>query len=326
VEVEAMPEIKLVDQIRNVIRVKHYSLSTEKTYIGWIKRYLVFHHMRHPREMGVPDIESFLSHLAVKEKVSSSTQNQAFNALLFLYREVLHIELSESIQAMRAKKPSRIPIVITREEIAKVLDALNGTQRLMASMLYGCGLRLMECCRLRVKDIDFAMHQITIFDGKGQKDRAVMLPDKLEASLHEQLKHTKLFHTQDLSLGFGSVYMPFALERKYPNAPKQWGWQYVFPTHELTIDPRSDIVRRHHVHPSTVQRAVKKAVILAGIIKPAHCHTFRHSFATHLLEDGYDIRTVQELLGHKDVNTTMIYTHVMQRGAGAVKSPLDRMG
>lgn len=321
-----MPEIKLVDQIRNVIRMKHYSLSTEKTYIGWIKRYLVFHHMRHPREMGVPDIESFLSHLAVKEKVSASTQNQAFNALLFLYREVLHIELSETIQAMRAKKPSRIPIVITREEIAKVLDALDGTHRLMVSMLYGCGLRLMECCRLRVKDIDFAMHQITIFDGKGQKDRVVMLPDKLEASLHEQLKRTKLLHTQDLSLGYGSVYMPFALERKYPQAPKQWGWQYVFPTQELTRDPRSDIIRRHHVHPSTVHRVVKKSVILAGIIKPVHCHTFRHSFATHLLEDGYDIRTVQELLGHKDINTTMIYTHVMQRGAGAVKSPLDRMG
>jgi len=281
-----MSEVKLVDQIRNVIRIKHYSLSTEKTYIGWIKRYMVFHHMRHPRDMGVPDIESFLSHLAIKEKVSSSTQNQAFNAILFLYREVLHFELNECIQAMRAKKPSRIPIVITREEVAKVLDALDGIQRLMVSMLYGCGLRLMECCRLRVKDIDFAMHQITVFDGTGQKDRAVMLPDKLEASLHEQLKRTKLLHTQDLILGYGSTCMPFALERKYPSASKQWGWQYVFPTHELTIDPRSEIVRRHHVHPSTIQRAVKKAGILAGITKPAHCHTFRHSFATHLIEDG----------------------------------------
>jgi integron integrase len=325
-EVEAMPEVKLVDQIRNVIRMKHYSLSTEKTYIGWVKRYLVFHAMRHPRDMGVSDIEAFLSYLAVKEKVSASTQNQAFNALLFLYRDVLHIELNETIQAMRAKKPSRIPLVMTRKEVAGVLAALDGTQRLMASMLYGCGLRLMECCRLRVKDIDFAMHQITIFDGKGHKDRAVMLPDRLEGSLNEQLKRAKLLHTQDLSLGYGRVYMPFALERKYPQASKQWGWQYVFPTHELTKDPRSNVLRRHHVHPSTVQRALKKAVILAGMTKPVHCHTFRHSFATHLLEDGYDIRTVQELLGHKDINTTMIYTHVMQRGAGAVKSPLDRMG
>jgi len=320
-----MIEVKLVDQIRNVIRTKHYSLSTEKTYIGWIKRYLIFHNMRHPRQMGAAEIEGYLSHLAVKKKVSSSTQNQAFNAILFLYREVLHIDIGESIQAVRAKKPGRIPLVMTREEIAGVLNALTGIQRLMASMLYGCGLRLMECCRLRVKDIDFAMHQITVRQGKGGKDRVVMLPQKLEAPLHEQLRHARLMYDSDLSRGLGRVSMPFALGRKYPKASEQWGWQFVFPSQEISRDPLSGTLCRHHIHPSTLQRMVRKAVALSGIAKPVGCHTFRHSFATHLLEDGYDIRTVQELLGHKDVNTTMVYTHVMQRGASAVRSPLDRM-
>lgn len=281
--------------------------------------------MRHPRGLGAPDIEKFLSHLAVGKKVSSSTQNQAFNAILFLYRDVLRIELHESIQAVRAKTPIRIPVVMTREEVSMVLGVLTGTQRLMASMLYGCGLRLMECCRLRVKDIDFSMHQVPIHDGKGLKDRVVMLPEKIEPSMQEHLERTRLVHENDLARGYGNVYMPYALERKYPHASKQWGWQFVFPAQEFSKDPHTGVVHRHHVYPSTLQRAVKRSVNLAGITKHVGCHTFRHGFATHLLEDGYDIRTVQELLGHKNVQTTMVYTHVMCRGASAVKSPLDRL-
>jgi len=322
-----MPEgIKLADQIRNILRCKHYSIRTEKTYLSWIKQYVVFHHMRHPRTMGAAEIEVFLTHLAVHRRVSSSTQNQAFNAIVFLYRDVLHIELDQTIDAVRAKRPLRIPVVMSREEVAKVLNFLKGTARLMVSMLYGCGLRITECCKLRVKDVDFAMHQITVFDGKGSKDRVVMLPEKLLILLQEQIDRVRLVHENDLRQGYGSVFMPFALERKYPGASRQLGWQYVFPSLSISKDPRSQEVRRHHVSPSCIQKAVRKAGETAGIVKHFGCHTFRHSFATHLLEDGYDIRTVQDLLGHKSLNTTMIYTHVMQRGAGAVKSPLDRMG
>jgi integron integrase len=319
-------ELRLVDQVRNVLRRKHYSIRTEKTYLSWMKHFVGFHHMRHPRTMGVPEIESFLTHLAVVQKVSASTQNQAFNAILFLYREVLQVELGESINASRAKRPSRVPVVLTRDEVSRVLNAMLGINQLISSMLYGCGFRLMECCRLRVKDIDFAMHQITVLDGKGQKDRMVMLPEKLVPALNEQLKRTKFLHDQDLSKGLGKVYLPFALDRKYPNAAKQWGWQYVFPARAVSKDPRSGEIRRHHVNPSSIQKSVNKAGIVAGINKHFGCHTFRHSFATHLLEDGYDIRTVQDLLGHKSLDTTMIYTHVMNKGAGAVKSPLDRLG
>ena len=319
-------EIKLADQIRNVLRCKHYSIRTEKTYLSWIKQFVIFHGMRPPRAMGVQEIETFLSHLAVNRKVSASTQNQAFNAILFLYRDVLQIVLGDTINAVRAKRPARVPVVLSQEEVARVLSALSGINLIMASLLYGCGLRIMECCRLRVKDIDFDMHQITIFDGKGQKDRVVMLPEKLVQPLLNQLQQIKLLHEKDVLQGYGRVYLPFALDRKYPAAAGLWGWQYVFPARTLSKDPRSTEIRRHHINPSSIQKAVAKAGVMAGIYKHFGCHTFRHSFATHLLENGYDIRTVQDLLGHKSLNTTMIYTHVMQRGAGAVKSPLDRMG
>lgn len=322
-----MPErVTLAEQIRNVLRCRHYSIRTEKTYVSWIRQYMAFHRMRHPRTMGVAEIEAFLTHLAVNRRVSSSTQNQAFNAIVFLYRDVLNQELDHAIDAVRAKRPQRIPAVLSREEVAAVLSLLKGTGLLMASMLYGCGLRIMECCRLRVKDIDFAMHQITVFDGKGQKDRAVMLPGKLAPLLRGQVARVKLVHDSDLRQGYGSVYMPFALERKYPGASRQLGWQYLFPSLTLAKDPRTAVMRRHHVSPSTLQKAVRKAGTEAGIVKHFGCHTFRHSFATHLLEDGYDIRTVQDLLGHKSLNTTMVYTHVMNKGPMAVKSPLDRMG
>ena len=314
---------KLVDQIHNILRRKHYSLYTERTYISWIKNFISFHHMRHPRDMGKEEIEAFLTYLAVERKVSSSTQNQAFNAILFLYRDVLEISLDETLNAVRAKKPARIPVVMSHDEAMKVIHFLKGTNHLMANLLYGSGLRLMECLRLRVKDIDFEMNCITVHDGKGKKDRVVILPETVKPVLSEHLKQVKTLHDHDLQQGNGSVYLPYALERKYPRASKQLGWQYVFPAGEVSIDPRSRTLRRHHLNPSTIQKAVKKAVQISGIHKPIGCHTFRHSFATRLLENGYDIRTVQELLGHKNVNTTMIYTHVMNKGALAVKSPVD---
>ena len=317
---------KLADRIREVIRLKHYSLRTEKSYLSWIKRYMLYHHMRHPREMGIEEIESFLSHLAIDRKVSSSTQNQAFNAILFLYRHVLSIDLDGSIDAVRAKRPGRIPVVMSHDEAMRVIASIEGTHKLMAQLLYGSGLRLMECTRLRVKDVDFAMHTITIQDGKGGKGRVVMLPEVLQQPLADHLKRVRVMFDHDMGNGLKGVSLPYALEKKYPNAPKQWGWQYVFPARGCSTDPRSGDMRRHHAHPSNLQKAVRKAAKLARIHKPIGCHTFRHSFATRLLEQGYDIRTVQELLGHKNVNTTMVYTHVMQRGAGAVKSPLDRMG
>ncbi len=314
---------KLLDQVRNAIRLKHYSIRTEHSYVSWIKRYILYHDKRHPKDMGEREIEDFLTHMAVDLKVASSTQNQAFNALLFLYREVLKIELKESINAIRAKKSQKLPNVLTKSEALKVLAAMDGIYSLMAKLMYGSGLRLMECLRLRVKDIDFARDQIIVRDGKGFKDRVTVLPKTIVPALEAHLEKVKMIHKNDLKDGFGSVYLPNALERKYKNAAREWGWQYVFPSKNVSKDPRSGIVRRHHMHESTIHKAVKRAARLAGISKPVSCHTFRHSFATHLLEAGYDIRTVQELMGHSDVSTTMIYTHVLNRPGVTVKSPAD---
>ena len=314
---------KLLDQLRDAIRLKHYSIRTEEAYVSWARRYILFHNRRHLKDMGSQEIEAFLTHLAVDQKVAASTQNQALNALLFLYRHVLRQDLDLPIKAIRAKRPKRLPTVMTREEVQRVLAALSGTHQLISKVLYGSGLRLVECLRLRVKDVDFAQHQIIVRDGKGMVDRVTILPDSLIEPLQEHLPRVQMLHQQDLADGYGAVYLPFALERKYPNANREWGWQYVFPAKRRSQDPRTGVTRRHHIHESTLQKAVRKAARLAGITKPINCHTFRHSFATHLLESGYDIRTVQELLGHKDVRTTMIYTHVLNRGGMAVRSPLD---
>jgi len=285
--------------MRDLLRLKHYSIRTEESYLNWIRRYILFHHKRHPKDMGRVEVEAFLTHLAVADHVAASTQNQAFSALLFLYREVLKIELDAPLDAIRAKQLARLPVVLTRAETRQVIDGMSGTYQLMAKLLYGSGLRLMECLRLRVKDIDFERHEIIVRDAKGGHERVTMLPASLVAPLQEHLKRVKLLHDQDLAAGHGQVYLPYALDRKYPNASREWGWQYVFPSDRLSIDPRSGITRRHHMDESNLQRAVKDAVRLAHLTKPASCHTFRHSFATHLLESGYDIRTVQELLGHK---------------------------
>jgi integron integrase len=314
---------KLLDQVREAVRLKHYSIRTEEAYVGWIKRFILFHNKRHPKDMGSPEIEAFLTHLAVNRRVAASTQNQAFSALLFLYRYVLRIDLKGPIDATRAKRPQRLPVVMTRDEVHCVLNALHGTHQLMAKLLYGSGLRLLECVRLRVKDLDFAPRQIIVRDAKGHKDRMTVLPNSLIDPLQAHLRRVKLIHEEDLAKGLQGVYLPFALAIKYPTAKHEWGWQYVFPAKSLSRDPRSRKWRRHHLHPNTLQRAVKQATRMARINKPVTCHSFRHSFATHLLEDGYDIRTVQELLGHKDLKTTMIYTHVLNRGPMAVRSPLD---
>jgi integron integrase len=314
---------KLLDQVRDLIRLKHYSIRTEKSYVSWIKRFIIYHNKQHPEDMGEKEIENFLTHLAVDLNVASSTQNQAFNALLFLYREVLNIDLKNTINAVRAKKPQRVPTVMTKSEALKVIGAMDGIQKLMTMLIYGSGLRQMECVRLRVKDIDFAMNQIVVRDGKGLKDRVTVLPENAKSDLKAHLEKIKLLHKDDLLKGYGRVYLPNALERKYKSANRAWSWQYVFPSKSLSKDPRTGIIRRHHIHESTLHKAVKRAVRLARIDKQVSCHTFRHSFATHLLEDGYDIRTVQELLGHKDINTTMIYTHVLRKGGEAVRSPLD---
>jgi integron integrase len=318
----------LLDQLREAIRRKHYSIHTEQSYVDWVRRFILFHKtkqgfIRHPKDMGVPEIEAFLTYLAVKRKVAASTQNQALSALLFLYREVLHIQLPDTIDAARAKKPQRLPVVLTKEEANKVIACTQGVHRLMAQLLYGSGLRLMECLRLRVKDLDFERQQIIVRDGKGMKDRVTLLPQKVEDGLRRHLRYVRLIHEDDLAAGYGGVYMPNALERKYPSAGKEWIWQWVFPAKKLSRDPRSGIMRRHHADPSTLQKAIRRAAKLARVEKPVSPHVFRHSFATHLLESGYDIRTVQELLGHKDVKTTMIYTHVLNRGPLTVRSPLD---
>ncbi len=318
-----MPQ-PLLDQIRAAIRLRHYSIRTEEAYVNVARRFILFHHKRHPKEMGVDEIRQYLSHLATDGNVAASTQNVALAALLFLYREVLSIDLPLIEGVERAKRPQRVPVVLSYKEIMRVLDALSGTHQLMASLLYGAGLRLMECVRLRVKDVDFEYQQIIVRDGKGEKDRRTILPAPLVEPLRHQLARVRLQHDEDVRRGVGQVYLPYALERKYPNAATDWVWQYVFPATQLSTDPRSNSVRRHHASEDHLQKAVKVAIKRAGIEKRASCHTLRHSFATHLLEDGYDIRTIQELLGHADVSTTMIYTHVLNRGGRAVKSPLDR--
>jgi integron integrase len=315
---------KLLDQVRDKIRVKHYSIRTETQYLQWIKRFIFFHGKRHPKDMGAGEVEAFLTHLAVEGNVSASTQNQALSALLFLYREVLGVELPWLDDVVRAKKPQRLPTVLTRAEVALVLERIDGVYSLMARLLYGTGMRLMECCRLRVKDIDFGQREILIREGKGAKDRVTMLPETLILPLQEHLAKRRRLYEDDVAKGMAEVYLPDALARKYPNAATEWVWQYVFPSGSYSVDPRSGRERRHHIDEKLLQRAMKKAVAASGVVKPATPHTLRHSFATHLLEGGYDIRTVQELLGHSDVSTTMIYTHVLNKGGRGVVSPLDR--
>jgi integron integrase len=313
---------KLLEQMRDLLRTKHYALRTEKAYIEWARRFILFHHKRHPKDMGAEEIAAFLTDLAVTHHVAASTQNQALSALLYLYRHVLGQDV-EPIESVRARRPKRLPTVLSKPQVLRALSALSGSHQLMAKLLYGSGLRAIECVRLRVKDIDFDQRLIVVRDGKGEKDRVTMLPENLLFPLQEHLARIKHIHTKDLADGFGAVHLPYALEIKYPNANREWSWQYVFPAKSLSTDPRTGIRQRHHLDESGLQKAVRKAAPLAGIDKPVTCHTFRHSFATHLLENGYDIRTVQELLGHKDVKTTMIYTHVLNRGPLAVRSPLD---
>jgi integron integrase len=314
---------KLLDCLREALRSRHYSRRTEQTYCAWVKRFIYFHNVRHPKEMSEPEINAFLTHLAIKEKVSASTQNQALSALLFLYRHVLGREIGDLGEVIRARKPKHVPVVMTRDEVKAVLGHLTGDTWLMASLMYGAGLRLMECLRLRVQDIDFARNEITVRDGKGAKDRITMLPESLAKPLQDHLRKVKVTHEKDLAEGWGQVQMPMALDRKYPKAPVDWRWQWVFPQEKRWKNIKSGNQGRHHMDESLVQKAVKDAVANAGLTKRATCHTFRHSFATHLLEGGYDIRTVQELLGHKDVKTTMIYTHVLNRGPAGVRSPVD---
>lgn len=314
---------KLLDRVRERIRFKHYSIRTEDSYVQWIRRFILFHGKRHPAEMGAVEVEAFLTHLAVAGNVAASTQNQARSALLFLYKEVLGSELPWLNNVEQAKKPRRLPVVLTEDEVRDLLANLDGVHWLVAALLYGSGLRLMEALRLRVQDIEFKRREILVRNGKGFKDRVTMLPDKLAARLQAHLATVKLLHERDLAEGYGEVHLPYALDRKYPNAGTSWGWQYVFPSGNRSVDPRTGKTRRHHVDEQTIQRAVKQAVRTAGLVKPATPHTLRHSFATHLLQKGQDIRTVQELLGHEDVQTTMIYTHVLNRGGRGVTSPLD---
>jgi integron integrase len=311
-----------LEQLRAAIRVRHYSLRTELSYVHWTVRFIRFHNNRHPREMAEPEVAAFLTHLATNREVAASTQNQALNALLFLYRYVIDRPLAELHGLVRAKQPVRLPVVLTTDEVGRLLSALDIDAWLPACLMYGSGLRLMEAVRLRVKDIDFDHRALFVREGKGRRDRVVTLPDELITPLRRHLQATKLMHEKDLADGFGEVYLPFALARKYPNAGRQWAWQYVFPAQRRSIDPRSGATRRHHIDESKLQRAVRAAVREADIEKPASCHTLRHSFATHLLERGMDIRTVQEQLGHRDVRTTQIYTHVLKRGGSGVLSPL----
>ena len=318
------PRPTLLSVVRERLRVKHYSLRTEQAYIGWIRRFIRFHGRRHPREMGAPEVEAFLSDLAVGRRVGAGTQNQALAALLFLYREVLGVDLPWLEGVTRAKAPVRVPTVLSTGEVNRLFAQIEGTHRLMARLLYGTGMRLMECVRLRVKDVDFERAEITVRGGKGAKDRVTMLPRTVAPDLASHVGRVRSLWQQDRLNNVAGVELPEALDRKYPAAGREWGWFRAFPARGLSRDPRSGVVRRHHAHEQALQRASKRAVAAAGIAKPASTHTLRHSFATHLLQAGYDIRTVQELLGHREVSTTMIYTHVLSRGGRGVVSPLDQ--
>ena len=322
--VSSKSELKLLDRLRQALRSRHYSRRTEKTYVAWVKRFIYYHNVKHPAEMAEAEINMFLTHLAVEKNVSASTQNQALSALLFLYRHVVGRKVGELGEVVRARKPKRLPIVLTRAEVRAVLEQLQGPNWLAASLMYGAGLRLTECLRLRVQDIDFGFAQITVRDGKGFKDRLTMLPAAVVVPLREHLIRVRETHQRDVNEGYGRVFMPYALERKYPSAARDWKWQWVFPQARRWRNHNRGEQGRHHIDASIIQRAVKQAVTRAGLNKRASCHTFRHSFATHLLEDGYDIRTLQELLGHKDVKTTMVYTHVLNQGAKGVRSPMDK--
>ena len=320
-----LKSVRLLDQVRERIRYKHYSIRTEEAYVYWVRCFIRFNQLKHPRDMGSAEVTAFLSWLAAERGVAPSTHKQALSALLFLYRDVLEIDLPWMNDILRPKDRVRVPTVLSVGEVARLFAALEGPMALLARLLYGTGLRLMEALRLRVKDVDFDRREIVVRDGKGGKDRRVMLPDSLAAPLKDQLAHARLIWTQDCESGLPGVFMPDALDRKYPNGGKQWTWFWVWPAPELSIDPRSGIRRRHHLYEQRLQRAIKQAVSLAGVSKQVSVHTLRHSFATHLLESGYDIRTVQELLGHSDVSTTMIYTHVLNRSGRGVMSPVDRM-
>lgn len=318
-------ERRLAERFWDAIRARHYSRRTGKAYWYWIRYFIFFHGKRHPAGMGAAEVSAFLSWLATERNVAAATQNQALSALLFLYKHVLDEDLPWLAGLVRAQRPVRVPVVLTPGEVRRLLEPLQGTARLMVALLYGAGLRQIECLSLRVKDIDFAYRQVVVRDGKGAKDRVTMLPENLVQPLQAHLGRVRVLHRRDLAEGFGEAWLPHALARKSPRAGFEWGWQFVFPSASRSVDPRSGVMRRHHVHPDTLSRIVKRAARAANIVKPVTCHTLRHSFATHLLEAGYDIRTVQELLGHSDVSTTMIYTHVLNRGGRGVKSPLDRV-
>jgi len=313
----------ILEQTRQALRRKHYALKTEQAYLNWIRRYILFHSKRHPVHLGGADLEAFLTHLAIQQNVAAPTQNQALSAILFLYKHVLHRPLDIELHSVRARRPKHLPVVLTRDEVRSLLVCLQGTNRLIAQLLYGSGLRITECLRLRVKQVDFAQRQLIIRDGKGGKDRVTMLPEAVETPLRQQIVRAKRLHEIDLKNGLGSVYLPHALERKYPDASRDWPWQWVFPSPQISTNPRSGLQGRHHLTASGVRKAIERAAKLADLNKHVTPHTLRHSFATHLLENGYDIRTVQDLLGHKHVQTTMIYTHVLNRGGMAVRSPLD---
>ncbi|NOQ89975.1 MAG: integron integrase [Gammaproteobacteria bacterium] len=318
-----MSKPRLIDQTRNVMRLHHYSIRTEDVYIQWIKKFILFHNKRHPKEMGEKEIRSYLTHLAVDKHVAASTQNQALSAILFLYKRVLELELDWIDDVVRAKRPKYLPVVLTKSEVTSILNAMTGTNALVAKLLYGTGMRLMEALRLRVQDVDFEQFQIIVRSGKGNKDRITTLPESLVKQLKEQIEKARVIHANDLAEGFGRVYLPFALDRKYPRAGIEFGWQYCFPSMNRSTSPLNGKVGRHHLNEKNIGRAIKNAVRYVGILKRVSSHTMRHSFATHLLENGYDIRTVQELLGHADVSTTMIYTHVLNKGGRGVRSPLD---
>ena len=320
----APPPPKLLDRVRHACRVRHLSIRTEDAYHDWAERFIRFHHIRHPDTMAEPEVNAFLTHLAVERRVAASTQNQALCALLFLYDAVL-VRPLDQLAVVRANRPKRLPVVMTRDEVKRVLGGLQGVNGLVGRLLYGTGMRLLECLRIRVKDVDYGLNQITICGGKGDKDRLTVLPGAVLSALRDHLAAVRVLHAADLAAGFGRVYLPTALERKYPTAAGEWGWQYVFPSVKRSVDPRGGLERRHHLNDGAVSRTVTAAVRAAGIVKHATAHTLRHSFATHLIEDGVDIRTVQELLGHASVETTMIYTHVLGKGGRGVTSPLDKM-